>query len=128
MKIYHLFVTLLFCAVSMAQSTISGTVKDNKNQPVPGANVKVAGESAGTISDVDGKFTLKVSKTPPFSLEISSIGFASQKLAITSASQKVEVVLQSEDTRLDEIVVSASRTPERIKESPVTIEGGAYEH
>lgn len=122
MKIYHLFVTLLFCAVSMAQSTISGTVKDNKNQPVPGANVKVAGESAGTISDVDGKFTLKVSKTPPFSLEISSIGFASQKLTITSASQKVEVVLQSEDTRLDEIVVSASRTPERIKESPVTIE------
>ncbi len=122
MKIYHLFVTLLFCAVSMAQSTITGTVKDNKNQPVPGANVKVAGESSGTISDVDGKFTLKVSKKPPFTVEISSIGYASQNVEITSASQKVEVSLQSEDTRLDEIVVSASRTPERIKESPVTIE------
>ena len=122
MKIYHLFVTLLFCAVSMAQTTITGSVKDSKNEPVPAANVKVAGESSGTVTDADGKFTLKVSKKPPFAIEISSIGFAAQKVQITSASQNVSVVLQNEDTRLDEIVVSASRTPERIKESPVTIE------
>ncbi len=122
MKIYHLFVTLLFCAVSMAQTTITGSVKDSKNEPVPAANVKVAGESSGTVTDADGKFTLKVSKKPPFTIEISSIGFAAQKVQITSASQNVSVVLQNEDTRLEEIVVSASRTPERIKESPVTIE------
>ncbi|MFM2229158.1 MAG: hypothetical protein RL607_416 [Bacteroidota bacterium] len=122
MKIYHLFVTLFFCAVSMAQTTITGSVKDSKNEPVPAANVKVVGESSGTVTDADGKFILKVSKKPPFSIEISSIGFASQKVQITSATQKVDVVLQNEDTRLEEIVVSASRTPERIKESPVTIE------
>ena len=44
------------------------------------------------------------------------------KIQITSLSKKVEVVLLMEDTKLDDIVVSASRTPERIKESPVTIE------
>lgn len=122
MRIYHLFVTLLFCAVTFAQTTITGSVKDSKNEPIPGANVKVAGESAAAVTDADGKFTLKTSKKPPFTLEISSIGFATQKVQVTSASQKVDAVLQNEDTRLDEIVISASRTPERIRESPVTIE------
>ena len=75
MRIYHLFVTLLFCAVTFAQTTITGSVKDSKNEPIPGANVKVAGESAAAVTDADGKFTLKTSKKPPFTLEISSIGF-----------------------------------------------------
>ncbi|MFN7774584.1 carboxypeptidase-like regulatory domain-containing protein, partial [Flavobacterium sp.] len=122
MRIYHLFVTLLFCAVTFAQTTITGSVKDSKNEPIPGANVKVAGESAAAVTDANGKFTLKTTKKPPFTLEISSIGFATQKVQVTSASQKVDAVLQNEDTRLDEIVISASRTPERIRESPVTIE------
>ncbi|WP_112113119.1 TonB-dependent receptor [Flavobacterium aciduliphilum] len=122
MKIYYFILTLFFCSISFAQSTISGSVKDNKNEPIPGANIKVVGESAGSVSDVDGKFVIKVTKKPPFTLEISSIGYATQKVQVTSASQKVDVVLNSTDTQLDEIVVAASRTPERVKESPVTIE------
>lgn len=122
MKIYYFILTLFFCSISFAQSTISGSVKDSKNEPIPGANVRVVGETDGTITDVDGKFILKTSKKPPFKLEVSSIGFGNQSMQVTFANQKIDVSLSSEETQLDEIVVSASRTPERVKESPVTIE------
>ena len=122
MKIYYFILTLFFCSISFAQSSISGSVKDSKNEPIPGANIKIVGETAGTVTDGDGKFILKTSKKLPLTIEVTSIGFASKKLEVTSASQKADVVLQSQDTQLDDIVVSASRTPERIKESPVTIE------
>jgi len=122
MKIYYFILTLFFCSISFAQTSISGSVKDSKNEPIPGANIKVVGSSEGTISDGDGKFTFKTSKKPPFTVEVSSVGYGTQTAQVTSASQKVDVVLKDEDTKLDEIVVSASRTPERILESPVTVE------
>lgn len=122
MKIYYFILTLFFCSISFAQTTISGSVNDDKGQPIPGANIKVVGDSAGTVTDGDGKFSLKSSKKPPFKVEISSIGFATQSLDVSSSGQTLNVVLNSENTQLDEIVISASRAPERVRESPVTIE------
>jgi outer membrane receptor protein involved in Fe transport len=122
MKIYLFIVSLFFCSISFAQTSITGSVKDSKNQPIPGANVKVSGDNAGTVTDSDGNFNLSTTKKPPFSVEVSNLGYASKKMNITSNNQKVSVVLSDEETKLEEIVVSASRTPERIKESPVTIE------
>jgi outer membrane receptor protein involved in Fe transport len=122
MKIYLFIVSLFFCGITYAQTSISGSVKDSKNQPVPGANVKVAGESSGSVTDSDGNFSLTTNKKPPFDLEISSIGFGSKKVSVTANNQKVTAVLTDEENKLDEIVISASRTPERIRESPVTIE------
>lgn len=115
MKIYLCILSLFICSITFAQTTVSGSVKDSKNEPIPGANIKVEGKSTGTISDGDGKFTLSTSKKPPFNLEISSIGFGTQKISITSNNQKVTSVLADEETQLDEIVVSASRTPERLE-------------
>jgi outer membrane receptor protein involved in Fe transport len=122
MKIYYFILMLFFCSVSFAQNTISGSVKNSKNEPIPGANVKIVGEPSGAATDGDGKFILKVTKKPPYTIEITSIGYATQKVQVSAAGQKIDAVLESADTQLDEIVVSASRTPERIKESPVTIE------
>ena len=122
MKIYLLIVSLFFCSLSFAQTTISGSVKDSKNEPVSGANVKIVGESSGAATDSEGNFTLNTTKKPPFIIEVSSVGFGSNSVAISSNNQNVSVTLSSEETMLDEIVVSASRAPERIRESPVTIE------
>ena len=122
MKIYYFILMLFFCSVSFAQNTISGSVKNSKNEPIPGANVKIVGEPSGAATDGDGKFILKVTKKPPYTIEITSIGYATQKVQVSAAGQKIDAVLESADTQLEEIVVSASRTPERIKESPVTIE------
>ncbi|MGC4041239.1 MAG: carboxypeptidase-like regulatory domain-containing protein [Flavobacterium sp.] len=122
MKIYLFIVSLFFCGITYAQTSISGSVKDSKNEPIPGANVKVSGENTGTVTDSDGNFTLTTTKKPPFDLEISSVGYGSSKASVTSNNQKITTVLTDEETKLDEIVVSASRTPERVLESPVTVE------
>jgi outer membrane receptor protein involved in Fe transport len=65
---------------------------------------------------------LTTSKKPPFTVEISSVGFATQKVSVNSNNQSLSVQLLEEENKLNEIVVSASRTPERVIESPVTIE------
>jgi outer membrane cobalamin receptor len=122
MRVYLLFLTLFFCSLSFAQNSISGTVTDRNNQPVPGANIKIIGETAGTTTDFDGSFVLKSTARPPYTIEVSSIGYASQKIAVSSPNQKIMVKLMDEENLLNEIVVSASRTPERLLESPVTVE------
>jgi iron complex outermembrane recepter protein len=122
MKIYLFIVSLFFCSISFAQTTITGSVKDSKNMPVPGANISIKGDSAGTVSDGDGNFSLSTSKKPPFDIEVSSVGYGSKTVSITSNNQKVAVNLTDGETQLDEIVVSASRAPEKVRESPVTIE------
>lgn len=122
MRSYLLILSLFFCGISFAQNTITGSVTESNNQPIPGANIKVIGDKAGTISDVDGKFTLNSSKSLPFSIEVTSIGHETKKVVITSNNQNVSIKLTDSQTTLDEVVVSASRTPERVLESPVTIE------
>lgn len=113
--------TLLFCVVSFAQTTIKGKITDNSGLPLPGANIVVVGTSSGTVSDFDGNYTLIVDQEPPFSIRVSYTGFKEQTLEITTNNQTVDVTLL-EGNELDEVVISASRTPERIFESPVTVE------
>ena len=115
----------LFClclsTVAFAQTDISGKVVDESAEPVLGANIIVVGTGTGTATDFDGNFTLSVDQATPFSVQISSIGFVTQTVEVTANNQVINVTLQ-EGSQLDEVVVSASRTPERIFESPVTIE------
>ena len=119
-----LVVLALFCGSFMfGQTSFSGTVTDsNTQEPIPGVNVKVVGKSIGASTDFDGKFSLNVSDEVPFNIEITSVGYQSQILEITADDAELQIVLTENATSLDEVVVSASRTPESIRESPVTIE------
>ena len=121
MKTLLKFTLFLFSVLTYAQTTISGIITDDSGQPVPGANIVVLGTNSGTISDFDGGFNLTVTKTPPFTLQASSVGFETTTLQYTKATGKVSLILK-EGTSLDEVVISASRTPERVFESPVSIE------
>jgi outer membrane cobalamin receptor len=122
MRVHLLFLSFFFCCISFAQNSVTGVVTDGNKLPVIGANITVIGAAGGAVTDIDGKFTLSTAMSFPFKIQVTSIGFLSKEVSITSASQKVTVVLKEEDNLLNEIVVSASRTPERIIESPVTIE------
>lgn len=122
MRNYLLMLSLFFCSVTFAQNTITGTVTDSNNQPILGANIKISGDKAGAITDGDGKFTIKSTKALPFTIEFSAIGFGSKKVNVTEKNQNINVALSGEETKLNEVVISASRAPERIMESPVTIE------
>ena len=113
--------TLLFGVVSFAQTTVTGTVNDDSGMPLPGANIIVVGTSSGAISDFDGKFTLTVSQAPPFTIQASSVGFTSVTEEVSANNQNITFTLV-EGSLLDEVVVSASRVPQRIFESPVTVE------
>ena len=113
---------LMFSAMTVhAQSTISGSVMDAETQElIPGVNIIVLGSNTGTTTDFDGNFLLNTSASPPFTLEISSIGFASQQIEVVSADQRIDVMLVP-GQNLDEIVVSASRRSEKVLDAPASI-------
>ncbi len=113
---------LLLGAGAFAQTTISGTVTDANGEPVPGANIVIVGKAVGATADFDGNFTLETSETPPFQLRVTSIGYAETLVEVASSGQSFSIVLNEAQTFLDEVVISASRTPERIFESPVSVE------
>ncbi|MEJ2114420.1 MAG: carboxypeptidase-like regulatory domain-containing protein, partial [Flavobacteriaceae bacterium] len=121
MKKIHFIFLVLICGLTYSQTTISGNVVDDSSQPLPGANIIILGTSTGTVTDFDGNFTLTYSQNPPFTVQASSVGFESASVEVTTNGQVINFILV-EGTSLDEVVISASRTPERIFESPVTVE------
>ncbi len=121
MKSCFLFLLILVCGVNFAQNTIEGSIVDKNKMPVVGANIVVIGKTISTVSDSDGKFILEALRFP-FEIELSCVGFQTMKIMVGSKQQLLGIVLSEEQNVLDEIVISASRTPERVFESPVTIE------
>jgi outer membrane receptor protein involved in Fe transport len=115
------FLLLFICYFSYSQTTVKGTVTDNSGIPLPGANVIVQGTSLGTTTDFDGKYNISTDMSIPFKLTISFTGFENVVVEVTDSNQTLNVQMQLTSS-LDEVVVSASRTPERIFESPVTVE------
>tara|TARA_B100000287_G_scaffold148275_1_gene139988 strand:- start:1918 stop:4677 length:2760 start_codon:yes stop_codon:yes gene_type:complete len=105
---------------SYAQTTVTGSITDRNSQPLSGATVVIVGTSTGVVADFDGNYSITSDMDTPFTIEASSVGFKAMSAEVNSSST-VDFVLE-DNTALDEVVVSASRTPQRIFESPVTIE------
>ena len=122
MRAILLLALMIIGTFGYSQTNINGNVVDQNNDPIPGANIVIVGKTIGTVTDFDGNFNLATSEVPPFKIEISSIGYTSTTENITNASQTITITLNESQTFLDEVVISASRTPERIFESPVTVE------
>ncbi|NCI47097.1 TonB-dependent receptor [Sediminibacterium soli] len=116
--------TLACITVQAQQSTIvSGSVKSGKtNEAISAVSVTIKGGTTGTFTDDKGNFRFTTVQKPPFTLVISSVGYATREVAFTGAGQVVNVDLEQSFTLGDEVVVAASRVPERILESPVSIE------
>ena len=115
LKQIFLFVFLSFSFTFVqAQNIISGIITDEESTPLPSVNIVVAGTTEGTFTDFDGNFTLKTNQDFPFEIEISSVGFGLQKVTVSSADQEINVQL-TVGQNLEEIIVSASRSPKRFK-------------
>ena len=82
------------------KQTVKGTVKDANGEPIIGASVKVKGSTGGTVTDIDGNFTLDAPAGAE--LEISSIGYLKQ---VVKAKATVAIVLKDDSQTLDELVV-----------------------
>lgn len=104
-------------------STIKGTIRSNTNkETLPAVSVLIKGTSAGTFSDQRGNFRITTTKQLPIILVLSSVGFASREISVTETSGAVQIMLDETSVLAQDIVVSASRLPQRVLESPVTID------
>jgi outer membrane receptor protein involved in Fe transport len=118
--------TVMFSTPALAQNVlITGTVKNASNsESVNAVSVTVKGTTFGTFTDDKGNFRLSLPSTVqfPVTLVFSSIGFENREVEVASASAPVSTSLTPTSSLGQEVVVSATRTPARILESPVTIE------
>ncbi len=96
---------LLFLMLSVQGAwaqTVRGTVNDESGEPIIGASVKVVGSNTGAVTDLNGKFA--VSAPSNGQLEISYVGYQTQKLAISGRSD-ITVTLVEDAMSLDDVVV-----------------------
>ena len=91
---------------SFQQSDIklSGTVKDMMGEPLIGVSILVKGTTNGTVTDLDGKFSLQVAKGAV--IEISYIGYITQTMTVTGTAP-LSIVMKEDSKQLDEVVVTA---------------------
>lgn len=122
------FITVLLLCLSIVvvqgqEGTLAGTVTDTDGTPLVGANVILQGATQGTVTDLDGKYSLQL-PTGTQQLIASYIGFSATEFTVTiTANQTTTYDLSlSEGSALDEVVVSGSKKPEKLTESPATIE------
>lgn len=102
-KSMFLVIALLINICAMAQpKTVSGRITDNSNGPIPGVSVLIKGTTNGTITDIEGNYSVSVPGNESV-LVFSFIGMKSQE--IVAAQSTINVTLLSDTEDLDEVVV-----------------------
>ncbi|MEI8085289.1 MAG: TonB-dependent receptor [Paludibacter sp.] len=109
--------------ISGQEITVKGKVLDSSNTPVIGATILLNGSKTGTITDIDGNFSLKVPLNSM--LKISYIGYATQKVKVTNKS--MTIVMAEDGAKLDEVVVvgygTVKKTTNTGSVSSITMKG-----
>ena len=108
MKRFFTLILFVMCTVSWAQAqrTVTGTITDDTGDALIGASVLAEGTSTGTITDLDGKFSLVVPEGTT-NLVYSYTGYATQTIAL-GTSNLMDVILSEGTLTLDMVVVSAT--------------------
>lgn len=89
------------------EKIVEGVVVDENEEPIPGSSILVKGTMIGAVTDIDGKFSLSIPDSQPDPiLVVSFIGFTTKEIPIGSTSF-FNVVLESSDMALNEVVVTA---------------------
>ena len=121
LTVYHLMVL----SVHAQNITVTGKVVDNEGLEVIGANITLKGSAGiGTITDIDGKYTLKVNNSSKDVLLFSYIGMKTQEVPVKGRKQ-INVTLLPDNKVLDEVVVIGYGTSKRsdLTGSVVSVKG-----
>ena len=104
----------------LMQTTVTGTVTDELNAPLPGVTILVKGTSSGTTTDVDGKYSITVESNAV--LVFRYIGYTTQEIPVGDRSV-IDVALEADIQQLDELVVTGygSQKRKEITSSVVSI-------
>ncbi len=99
-----LAVLFLLCMIPLGMNaqTVKGTVNDEAGEPIIGATVKVQGSNEGTVTDFDGKFSVRASSNA--TLVISYVGYVTQQVPVGGKSN-ITVTLKEDNTTLNDVVV-----------------------
>ena len=105
---------------SNKEFTLKGTITDKKTkEPLIGVNIFVEGDQMkGTVTDFDGKYEMKVNEGDQ--VVFRYVGYEDQKLAATG-SQTFDLIMGEQETELNTVVISASRSKEKILDAPASI-------
>src|SRR6476469_2408500 len=121
-RISIVIVLIFFGKISFAQN-VAGYVKNKTSgDPVAAVSVTVKGTHSGTLTNEKGYFKITTGKSGSVMLVVSSIGYETQEVNAAAGSGNIRVDMVPSFTIGNDVVVSASRTRERIMESPVSIE------
>ena len=102
------FIIALFPSLLFAQTTVSGTVTDNKGMPILGANVYLEGAYDGASSDDNGKFSFETSEIGTQILTVSYVSFETFKLTDDVSKMKnLKIVLRDDVNSLETVTISA---------------------
>ncbi len=118
MSSLFMFITIL----SFSQSTVTGQILDANNEAVIGANVSVLNTTIGTITDMDGKYTISIPSDGGVII-YSYIGYSTQQtiVAPNSGNMVVDIAMAEDALALDEVVMTATFTGRTQKESPMSL-------
>ncbi|SIS43301.1 TonB-dependent Receptor Plug Domain [Zobellia uliginosa] len=114
------FIVVIFTGNALAQTEINGTVTDVQNEPLIGATVIIKGTTDGIATDFDGKFQFSTDLPLPITLTISYIGFNSKDVIVEKGGDVGNITL-AEGEMLEEVIVSASRAPEKVIEAVASV-------
>jgi outer membrane receptor protein involved in Fe transport len=110
---------LLLGAFTFAQTTINGSVNLDSNTPAIGANVRVKGGTTGTVTDINGKFSIQVPDAAV--LIVSYIGMLDQEIN-TRGQSEINITLEQDAASISEVVVTGSYNATKKLVSPSTVE------
>ncbi|MEM6770841.1 MAG: carboxypeptidase-like regulatory domain-containing protein, partial [Bacteroidota bacterium] len=114
----------LICGgTAYAQGTLSGAVTDSQGEGLIGASILIKSTSSGTVTDFDGNYTVSV-PTGDQTIVVSYTGYASQEFQLSVQDGQTytrDLVLQTDNLQLDEVVVTGSFTGRTQKTSPMSI-------
>ena len=114
MRISFLIAALLFILLrGYAQTSVTGTVKDEAGKVLAGVSVAQKGASNATMTGEGGTFILVMDDTKEQVLQFSMIGFKEEEVS-TSANRKIEIVLVGQSKDLDQVVVVGYGTQRKV--------------
>ena len=125
-KVYNLALFIAVLAAHANAATVGGVILDGRTgEPLSGANVRVEGTHLGAAADLDGLFTLPSLLPGSRTLEFSHIGYATISKTVSvveGAPLTLTIKLQPNAVKLDEVVYTATRTQQLLKDVPVSTE------
>ncbi len=121
--------TLFFLLGSLTQAlgqgggSLSGKITDAQSEPIAGVTVRLINSSYGTASDENGSYTISDIPSGDYTLQVTAVGYASQRQEITIGSdvKTFDIRMEESTTQLDAVIVTAQKQEEDVQKVPFTV-------